>query len=171
MARAAIAARDVVKWFGEGEARTFAIRNVSLEAYFGEILYVVGPSGSGKTTLLSILSGNQQTLATYRQTVLNALGQVADLLGALEHDAVQVEAQARQEKADDDSLTFDGDQLPNRHRELPRRAGRGRPEEPGDDQPHRRPGAAIARHRRPAGRSGRQIMERRTGRELSARTA
>ena len=34
-----------------------AVRAVDLEAYFGEMLYVVGPSGSGKTTLLSILSG------------------------------------------------------------------------------------------------------------------
>jgi len=30
---------------------------VSLEAYFGEMLYIVGPSGSGKTTFLSVLSG------------------------------------------------------------------------------------------------------------------
>ena len=30
---------------------------MDLDAYFGEMLYVVGPSGSGKTTLLSILSG------------------------------------------------------------------------------------------------------------------
>ena len=57
MSTVAIQARKVVKWFGEGDARTLAIRNVSLDAYFGEMLYVVGPSGSGKTTLLSILSG------------------------------------------------------------------------------------------------------------------
>jgi len=57
MSTVAIQAREVVKWFGEGDARTLAIRNVSLDAYFGEMLYVVGPSGSGKTTLLSILSG------------------------------------------------------------------------------------------------------------------
>jgi putative ABC transport system ATP-binding protein len=53
----AVQARDIVKWFGEGPTRTDAIRGVSLEAYFGEMLYIVGPSGSGKTTLLSILSG------------------------------------------------------------------------------------------------------------------
>jgi putative ABC transport system ATP-binding protein len=55
--RTAIKASNVVKWFGEGEARTNALRDVNLEAYFGEMLYVVGPSGSGKTTLLSVLSG------------------------------------------------------------------------------------------------------------------
>jgi len=57
MATAAIEARGLVKWFGEGETRTMAIREVSMNAYFGEMLYIVGPSGSGKTTLLSILSG------------------------------------------------------------------------------------------------------------------
>jgi putative ABC transport system ATP-binding protein len=53
----AIQARDVVKWFGEGDAKTNAVRTVSLDAYFGEMLYIIGPSGSGKTTLLSMLSG------------------------------------------------------------------------------------------------------------------
>jgi len=53
----AITASALVKWFGEGEARTTALKEVSLEAYLGEMLYIVGPSGSGKTTLLSVLSG------------------------------------------------------------------------------------------------------------------
>jgi putative ABC transport system ATP-binding protein len=57
MPQTAISATGVNKWFGEGEARTQALRNVSIEAYFGEMLYIVGPSGSGKTTLLSVLSG------------------------------------------------------------------------------------------------------------------
>jgi putative ABC transport system ATP-binding protein len=57
MANAAIGARELVKWFGEGEAKTYAVRGVSFEAYFGEMLYIVGPSGSGKTTLLSMISG------------------------------------------------------------------------------------------------------------------
>lgn len=53
----AIQARGLVKAFGEGDARTLALRDVSMEASFGEMLYIVGPSGSGKTTLLSVLSG------------------------------------------------------------------------------------------------------------------
>lgn len=53
----AIQAKGITKWFGEGEARTMAVRHVDFEAHFGEIVYIVGPSGSGKTTLLSILSG------------------------------------------------------------------------------------------------------------------
>ncbi len=53
----AIQARGLTKSFGEGEAKTLALRNVNLEANFGEMVYIVGPSGSGKTTLLSVLSG------------------------------------------------------------------------------------------------------------------
>ena len=53
----AIKADGITKWFGEGEARTAALREVNLELCFGEMVYVVGPSGSGKTTLLSVLSG------------------------------------------------------------------------------------------------------------------
>ncbi|HXZ96238.1 MAG TPA: ABC transporter ATP-binding protein [Burkholderiales bacterium] len=57
MPNTAIKATQLVKWFGEGEAKTQAVRDVSFEAHFGEMLYIVGPSGSGKTTLLSIISG------------------------------------------------------------------------------------------------------------------
>jgi putative ABC transport system ATP-binding protein len=57
MGDTAIRAKELAKWFGEGEARTYAVREVSFEAYFGEMLYIVGPSGSGKTTLLSMISG------------------------------------------------------------------------------------------------------------------
>lgn len=53
----AISAHELTKWFGEGDLKTFAVRQVSFEAYFGEILFIVGPSGSGKTTLLSMISG------------------------------------------------------------------------------------------------------------------
>lgn len=57
MANVAIKADKVTKWFGEGEAKTQALKEVCLETYFGEMVYIVGPSGSGKTTLLSVLSG------------------------------------------------------------------------------------------------------------------
>lgn len=57
MPAVAISARGIEKWFGEGEARTHALRDVSVDAYLGEMLFIVGPSGSGKTTLLSVLSG------------------------------------------------------------------------------------------------------------------
>lgn len=57
MPNLAIKASGLTKAFGEGEARTPALRGVNLEANFGEMIYIVGPSGSGKTTLLSVLSG------------------------------------------------------------------------------------------------------------------
>ncbi len=57
MSRLAIKGSGLDKWFGQGEAKTFALRHVDLEAAFGEMVYIVGPSGSGKTTLLSVLSG------------------------------------------------------------------------------------------------------------------
>jgi len=57
MSATALRAQELSRWFGEGEAKTFAVREASFEAYFGEMLYIVGPSGSGKTTLLSMISG------------------------------------------------------------------------------------------------------------------
>ncbi len=57
MSGTAISAENLVKWFGEGEARTVAVRDASFAAEYGQILYIVGPSGSGKTTLLSMVSG------------------------------------------------------------------------------------------------------------------
>ena len=57
MSGVALRANGLTKWFGEGELRTMAVRDVTFDARFGEMLYVVGPSGSGKTTLLSMLSG------------------------------------------------------------------------------------------------------------------
>ncbi len=57
MAELAMRATDLVKWFGEGDAKTVAVRGVSFDAWFGEMLYIEGPSGSGKTTLLSLISG------------------------------------------------------------------------------------------------------------------
>lgn len=50
-------AKNIVKYFGVDESKTYALKGVNLTAYYGEVLYIVGPSGSGKTTLLSIISG------------------------------------------------------------------------------------------------------------------
>ncbi len=57
MAKPAVKVVNLVKWFGEGDTKTTAVRNVSLEVGWGEMLYITGPSGSGKTTLLSMISG------------------------------------------------------------------------------------------------------------------
>jgi putative ABC transport system ATP-binding protein len=57
MPNTAIQAVGLNKWFGEGEAKTHAVKDVTFDAYLGEMVYVVGPSGSGKTTMLSMISG------------------------------------------------------------------------------------------------------------------
>jgi putative ABC transport system ATP-binding protein len=54
---AAVHAEALTKWFMTGETRTYAVHDVTFEARYGEMLYIVGPSGSGKTTLLSMISG------------------------------------------------------------------------------------------------------------------
>ena len=69
----AIEAKDLSKWFGEGEIRTNAVQKVAFDAHFQEMLFIVGPSGSGKTTLLSIISGilrpNQGTVKIKDQDI------------------------------------------------------------------------------------------------------
>lgn len=54
---AAVICRGVKKAFGSGATRLEVLRGVDLEAYYGELTFLLGPSGSGKTTLLSIIAG------------------------------------------------------------------------------------------------------------------
>jgi putative ABC transport system ATP-binding protein len=48
---------SLVHGFGQGRARTFVLRDVSLELSRGAVTLLMGPSGSGKSTLLAILAG------------------------------------------------------------------------------------------------------------------
>ncbi len=83
MANLAVKAQELVKWFGEGETKTVAVKGVSFEANFGEMFYIEGPSGSGKTTLLSLISGilrpNSGSVLVEDKDIWNMTGdQIAD---------------------------------------------------------------------------------------------
>ena len=53
---AVVAARDITRRYGEGDAAVDALRGASLDVAEGKLTAVMGPSGSGKSTLMHILA-------------------------------------------------------------------------------------------------------------------
>jgi putative ABC transport system ATP-binding protein len=53
----AVAAREVTRRYGSGDAAVDALRGVSLDIARGRSTAVMGPSGSGKSTLMHVLAG------------------------------------------------------------------------------------------------------------------
>jgi putative ABC transport system ATP-binding protein len=52
-----ISLNHVNHWFGSGDSRKHALKDITLDILPGEIVICTGPSGSGKTTLLTMLGG------------------------------------------------------------------------------------------------------------------
>lgn len=57
MAEPSLKARGLTRTFGSGDMLTYALRDVAIELFPGQITLLMGPSGSGKSTLLAVLSG------------------------------------------------------------------------------------------------------------------
>ena len=55
--RAAVAAHNLVRRYGDGDSAVDAVRGVSLEIPTGQFTAIMGPSGSGKSTLMHLLAG------------------------------------------------------------------------------------------------------------------
>ena len=55
--RAAVAAHNLVRRYGDGDSAVEAVRGVSLEIPTGQFTAIMGPSGSGKSTLMHLLAG------------------------------------------------------------------------------------------------------------------
>ncbi len=53
----ALRGRDLTRTFGEGDTKSTAVQEVSIELATGQVALLMGPSGSGKSTLLAMLSG------------------------------------------------------------------------------------------------------------------
>ncbi len=52
-----VAARDLARSYGDGDAAVHALRGVSLDIGREQLTAVMGPSGSGKSTLMHLLAG------------------------------------------------------------------------------------------------------------------
>jgi len=71
MLKPLISLKHVNHWFGTGEERKHALKDISLDIYPGQLVICTGPSGSGKTTLLTMLGG----LRSCQDGSLNILGE------------------------------------------------------------------------------------------------
>jgi putative ABC transport system ATP-binding protein len=83
----AVRAHEVSYFYGEGETRTQALFDNTLEIGRGEVVIMTGPSGSGKTTLLTLIG----TLRRMQQGRLCVLDR--DLTKITESEAVELRKQ------------------------------------------------------------------------------
>lgn len=57
---AVIELKDVDKFYGKGDARVEALKDINFEANSGEVVLIMGPSGAGKSTFLTIAGSLQK---------------------------------------------------------------------------------------------------------------
>nr|WP_321267581.1 ABC transporter ATP-binding protein [uncultured Sulfurimonas sp.] len=50
-----ISLKSITKSYGEGEAKTFALKGIDLDIHEGEFVAIMGASGSGKSTAMNII--------------------------------------------------------------------------------------------------------------------
>jgi len=53
--QALISLKSISKVYGEGEAKTYALKGIDLEIHDGEFVAIMGASGSGKSTAMNII--------------------------------------------------------------------------------------------------------------------
>src|SRR5437868_5321913 len=69
--------QGLTRTFGDGATRQYALREVSIDLFRGELALLMGPSGSGKSTLLAIMSGLLQP--DQGQVLINEKGKLSDV--------------------------------------------------------------------------------------------
>lgn len=57
---AVIELKNVDKFYGKGEAKVEALKDINFEANSGEVVLIMGPSGAGKSTFLTIAGSLQK---------------------------------------------------------------------------------------------------------------
>jgi putative ABC transport system ATP-binding protein len=75
---AVVAARDIVRRYGEGDTAVDALRGVSLDVQERKLTAVMGPSGSGKSTLMHILAALDRPTSGAVWIAGTKLGQLSD---------------------------------------------------------------------------------------------
>ena len=79
-----ISLHNVNHYFGTGDSRKHALKDITLDIYPGQLIICTGPSGSGKTTLLTMLGG----LRSCQEGSLNILGE--ELRGATKENLAKL---------------------------------------------------------------------------------